>query len=53
MVFNKEERKVQVTCEVSKELKGKLDKIRKEKGKRISWLVKTTIEKFNKGELSV
>jgi len=47
------ERKAQITCEIGDDLQAKIKEIRKRKGKRIGWLVKTAIQKYLDGDIVI
>ena len=51
--LNKEERNAQITCEIDEDLAEKIKKIRKERGKRIGWIVKEAVKRYLDGEIKI
>ena len=49
----KKEGTVQVTCEVSDEVDGKIKMIRKRRGRRTRWIVMTAIKEFLNGDIKI
>jgi hypothetical protein len=54
MLMNeKNEKTVQITCEISGGLQKKIKKIRQKKGKRMGWLVRQAVQKYVDGEIVI